>query len=211
MLINPASGSGGLLYLAASYALTLSRVVMKGVVISLSIVAAVVVAMLVFKPDPQTTEGGGTNRSASAPGEQAAAASPVIKRNPVYQIMSADTNEFKNAVYLEILIQDKITVEEMIAIAHKERKTYGGDTRLHAGFRYKSMNNPYYGTASYLVDCSDCEQRDEDGEPISAILRYKESTELETANILPKGMSEDAVIARFYDHGWERNALIAYK
>jgi hypothetical protein len=183
---------------------------MKGFLISLSIVVAAVVAMVVFKRDPQTAAGGGIDSSASAPIEEAASAVPVVKRNPVYQIISTDTNEFKNAVYLEILIQDKITMEDMIAIAHNERRTYGGDTRLHAGFRYKSMNNPYYGTASYLVDCSDCQQRDEDGELISAILQYKESTEPETTHKLPKGISEDAVIARFYDHGWERNALIAY-
>ncbi|MHA4740591.1 hypothetical protein [Dyadobacter sp. MSC1_007] len=53
-------------------------------------------------------------------------------------------------------------------------------------------------------------ETDEDGEPISAILQYKESTEPETANKLPKGISEDAVIARFYDHVWELNALITY-
>lgn len=184
----------------------LIQYVMKGLVISLAIVVVVVVVMVVFKRDPKAAAVSDVGGSVPATVD----AAPVVKRNPAYQIMSSDTNEFKNAVYLEILIQDKITMEEMIAIARNERRTHGGDTRLHAGFRYKSMNNPYYGTASYLVDCSGCEQRDEDGEPISAILRYKEPSEPETANILPKGMSEDAVIARFYDHGWEDNALIAY-
>src|SRR5688500_10041740 len=107
---------------------------MKGLLISLSILAAVVVAMVVFKRDPQTAAGGGIDSSASAPIKEAASAAPVVKRNPVYQIISMDTNEFKNAVYLEILIQDKITMEDMIAIAHNERRAYGGDTRLHAGF-----------------------------------------------------------------------------
>lgn len=183
---------------------------MKGIVLSALIVVVVAIVLVVFKPEPQVITSSNVESPKAADVEASSAPAPVAKRNPPYQIVSSDTNEFKRAVYLEILIQDRITIEEMIAIAYNERRTYGRDTRLHAGFRYKSMNNPYYGTASYLVDCSGCQQRDEDGEPISAILQYKESDEPETASILPNGISADAVIARFYDHGWEQNALIAY-
>lgn len=179
---------------------------MKGIVISILLMAAVAIMLFTNKPT-----GKKVSYDVSASTDQISnPESKQIKRNTDYQILSSDTNEFKNTVYLDVLIQEKLTVDEMIAIAHKERVSHGGTARVQVGFRYFSENNPYYGTAAYLVNCSDCREKDEDGEPISANIAYKESKNPETINDLPAGIDSTMVIVRFYDHGWGNNALIAF-
>lgn len=133
-----------------------------------------------------------------------------VKMKHEYQIISSTTHEFKNVVSLEALIQDKITLDEMIEIAYDERVLRGGTALVQVRFRYFSENNNYYGSAGYLVDCSDCQQLDPKGDPISADIFYKEAAVSKTINDFPKGIAPKDVIARFYDHGWQQNALIAY-
>jgi hypothetical protein len=178
---------------------------MKGIVISGLLLLALGVILFTNKPSgkmlPSTSETEvKTNNSVFVPTE----------RNTSYQVISSDTNEFKNTVHMDVVIQEKLTVDEMIAIAYKERMAHGGTARVHVGFRYFSENNPYYGTASYFVNCSDCHERDQDGEPISANIAFRESENPETINNLPAGIDSTMVIARFYDHGWGNNALIAF-
>jgi hypothetical protein len=179
---------------------------MKGIVISILVVAAVAVLLFTNKPTGEKVRSDVNVQTDQISDPE----SKQIERNTDYQILTSDTNEFKNAVYLDVLIQEKLTLDEMIAIAHKERVSHGGTARVQVGFLYFSENNPYYGTAAYLVDCSNCHERDQDGEPISANIAYKESQNLETINNLPVGIDSSMVIARFYDHGWGNNALIAF-
>ncbi|WP_159471850.1 hypothetical protein [Dyadobacter sp. 3J3] len=175
---------------------------MKGIIISVIVLGAIAILLFTQKPEKIKT------RPVVVEKESRQEVQAV--RNTDYQIMTSDTNEFKNAVYLDVLIQEKLTVDEMIAIAHKERISHGGTAHVQVGFRYFSNNNPYYGVANYNIDCSACTEKDEDGEPISAQVMYKEPTLPETINNLPDGVRASNVIARFYDHGWGQNALIAY-
>jgi hypothetical protein len=181
---------------------------MKGIIISGLLLLAIGVILFTNKPSDRAKFSSPESHIETKTPDHSVPAQ--VARNTEYQVISSDTNEFKNTVHMDVLIQEKLTVDEMITIAHKERIAHGGTARVHVGFRYFSKNNPYYGTASYFVNCSDCHEKDEDGEPISANIAYKEAESPETISILPAGIDSAHVIARFYDHGWGNNALIAF-
>ncbi|MDQ6481710.1 hypothetical protein [Dyadobacter sp. LHD-138] len=175
---------------------------MKKIIVSVILLG--VLAIILFSERTETAANTGQAVATEQPQEVQTV------RNTDYQIMESDTNEFKNVVYLDVLIHEKLTEEELIEIARKEWVSHGERLYMAVSFHYFSNNNPNYGKASYFVDCDGCEGREKHHEPIEANIFYKGPEFPETINILPAGIDSSKVIARFYDHGWGNNALIAY-
>lgn len=175
---------------------------MKGIILSIIVLVGIAILLFTQKPEKRKT------RPVVLVKESLREKREV--RNMDYQIMESDTNEFKNVVYLDVLIHEKMSKEELIEIARKEWVSHGERLYMALSFRYFSNINPNYGVASYFVDCDGCEARKKYVEPIQASIFYKESQEPETINMLPDGVDSSMVVARFYNHASGDNALIAY-